>query len=285
MELLLRHGDWDVVDPASASWRYLSFRVERLREGEHVSRETGGEERALVPLGGRCAVESGGERWELGERASVFDGMPWALHLPRDTDYTLTALGDVEVAVSGALADERFEPRLVTPDDVEIEVRGSGNATRQINHIVKPEFPAQRLLVVEVFTPAGNWSSYPPHKHDEDRPPGEVVLEEVYYYRTQSEPPGAFAVQRLYSSQHGTDITETVRDGDIMLVPHGYHTTAAAHGYDLYYLNGLAGDRRSMAAADDPLLAWIRPAWENLEPDPRVPLVRHRAKAPLSRGV
>ena len=272
-DLLLRDGEWDVVDPGSAGWRYLSFRVERLRDGESVARNTGGEEIALVPLGGRCAVDTGGERFELGERASVFDGMPWALYLPRDTPYTVTPLGDVEVAVAGALADERLEPRLVSPDDVQIEVRGSGNATRQINHILKPEFPAQRLLVVEVFTPAGNWSSYPPHKHDVDDPPGEVVLEEVYYYRTQSEPPGAFAVQRLYSPQYGTDMTETVRDGDIMLVPHGYHTTAAAHGYDLYYLNGLAGDRRSMASADDPELAWIRPAWADLEPDPRVPLV------------
>ena len=272
-DLLLRHGEWDAVDPTSASWRYLSFRVERLSDGEQVSRATDGEEVALVPLMGRCAVESGGERWELGGRSSVFDGMPWALYLPRDSDYSVFALGDVEVAVSGAVADERLEPRLVRPDEVEIEVRGSGNATRQINHIIKPEFPAQRLLVVEVFTPAGNWSSYPPHKHDEDHPPGEVVLEEVYYYRTQTEPAGAFAVQRLYSPQHGTDVTETVRDGDIMLVPHGYHTTAAAHGYDLYYLNGLAGDRRSMASADDPALAWIRPAWADLEPDPRVPMV------------
>jgi 5-deoxy-glucuronate isomerase len=226
-----------------------------------------------VLLSGSCAVESGDERWELGGRASVFDGMPSALYLPRESDYTVVAMGDVEVAVCGALADERFEPRLVRPDEVEIEVRGSGNATRQINHIIKPEFPAQRLLVVEVFTPAGNWSSYPPHKHDEDHPPGEVVLEEVYYYRTQTEPAGAFAVQRLYSPQHGTNVTETVRDGDIMLVPHGYHTTAAAHGYDLYYLNGLAGDRRSMASADDPALAWIRPAWADLEPDSRVPMV------------
>jgi 5-deoxy-glucuronate isomerase len=272
-DLLLRHGEWDAVDPTSASWRYLSFRVERLSDGEQVSRATDGEEVALVPLMGRCAVESGGERWELGGRSSVFDGMPWALYLPRDSDYSVFALGDVEVAVSGAVADERLEPRLVRPDEVEIEVRGSGNATRQINHIIKPEFPAQRLLVVEVFTPAGNWSSYPPHKHDEDHPPGEVVLEEVYYYQTQTEPAGAFAVQRLYSPQHGTDVTETVRDGDIMLVPHGYHTTAAAHGYDLYYLNGLAGDRRSMASADDPALAWIRPAWADLEPDPRVPMV------------
>jgi 5-deoxy-glucuronate isomerase len=272
-ELLLSNGDWDRVDPESASWRYLSFEVARLRGEDHITRRTGSEEIALVPLRGMCAVDSDGLHWELGGRASVFDGMPWALYLPRDTDYMLSGLGDVEVAVVGAVAEERLEARLVSPEEVEIEVRGSGNATRQINHIIKPEFPAQRLLVVEVFTPAGNWSSYPPHKHDEDRPPDEVVLEEVYYYRTQSEPTGAFAVQRLYSPQHGTDVTATVRDGDIMLVPYGYHTTCAAHGYDLYYLNGLAGDRRSMAAADDPELAWIRAAWQDLEPDPRVPLV------------
>jgi 5-deoxy-glucuronate isomerase len=272
-ELLLRDGQWDLIDPKSASWQYLSFRVERLRSNDHVSRSTGGEEVAFVPLGGTCVVESDGMHWELGGRPSVFDGMPWALYLPRDTEYMLSAAENAEVAIAGAVAETRLEPRLVTPEDVEIEVRGSGNATRQINHIIKPDFPAQRLLVVEVFTPAGNWSSYPPHKHDEDHPPGEVVLEEVYYYRTQAEPAGAFAVQRLYSPQYGTDLTETVRDGDVMLVPHGYHTTAAAHGYDLYYLNALAGDRRSMAAADDPALAWIRPAWEKLEPDPRVPLV------------
>jgi len=241
--MLLRAGEWDAVDPSSASWRFLSFRVDRLRSGDHVSRNTGGEEVALVPLGGACVVQSDGMTWELGDRTSVFDGMPWALYLPRETEYMLSAVGDVEVAVCGALAEERLEPRLVTPNEVEIEVRGSGNATRQINHIIKPEFPAQRLL------------------------------EEVYYYRMQTEPDGAFAVQRLYSPQHGTDLTETVRDGDIILVPHGYHTSAAAHGYDLYYLNALAGDRRSMAAADDPALAWIRPAWEQLEPDPRVPLV------------
>ena len=272
-KLLLRHGEWDDVDPASAGWRYLSFRVERQLDGEAVKRRTEDEEIALVSLGGRFAAESEGERWELGGRATVFDGMPSALYVPRDSEYTLSAIGDAEVAICGARAEERFEPRAVTPDDVEIEVRGSGNATRQINHIIKPEFPAQRLLVVEVFTPAGNWSSYPPHKHDEDRPPEEVVLEEVYYYRMPTEPPGAFAVQRLYSPQHGTDLTETVHDGDIMLIPHGYHTTCAAHGYALYYLNGLAGDRRSMAAADDPALAWVRPAWRELEPDRRVPLV------------
>jgi 5-deoxy-glucuronate isomerase len=260
-ELLLRKG-WDEVTPESAGWELLSFGV----RGGSFADESGEFELALVVLGGRCRVEAEGETWELGGRASVFEGMPWALYLPRDTAYRVE--GGAELAICGARADTRREPVLVRPEDVEVEVRGSGNATRQINHIVKPEFPAERLLVVEVFTPSGNWSSYPPHKHDEDNPPGEVVLEETYYFRTDG-----FAVQRLYSPRHGLDLTETVYDGDLMLVPYGYHTTAAAHGYDLYYLNALAGGRRSMASADDPALHWIRAAWDGLEPDPRVPLV------------
>ena len=261
-EFLLRAGEWTHVTPESAGWRYLHFGV---REGTFSS-DTDGGEIALVPLSGRCRVEAEGERWELGGREDVFAGLPWALYLPRDTAYSVEAEGDV--AICGASCERRREPVLVRPEEVEVEVRGAGNATRQINHILEPEFPAERLLVVEVFTPSGNWSSYPPHKHDENRPPEEVVLEETYYFRTDG-----FAVQRLYSPRHGVDVTETVRGGDLMLVPYGYHTTAAAHGYDLYYLNALAGDRRSMAAADDPDLAWIRGAWAELEPDPRVPLV------------
>jgi len=265
-ELLLREGAWEHVSPETAGWRYLHFGV----RGGVFSAETGDVEIALVPLAGLCRVEAEGERWEFGGREHVFAGMPGALYLPRDTAYRVEA--DGEVAICGARCDTRRDPVLVHPDDVELEVRGAGNATRQINHIVKPEFPAERLLVVEVFTPAGNWSSYPPHKHDEANSPDEVVLEETYYFRTRA--PEAFAVQRLYSPRHGLDVTETVRDGDLMLVPYGYHTTAAAHGYDLYYLNALAGDTRSMASADDPALHWIRSAWAELEPDPRVPLVR-----------
>jgi 5-deoxy-glucuronate isomerase len=261
-EFVLRAGAWDVVTPESARWRYLSFSV---RTGPFEG-STGADEVALVALGGRFRVTADGESWELGGRESVFAGMPWALYLPRDTPYTVE--GIAEVALCGARCERRREPVLVRPQDVEVEVRGAGNATRQINHIIKPKFPAERLLVVEAFTPSGNWSSYPPHKHDEERPPEEVVLEETYYYRT-----GGFAVQRLYSPRHGLDLTCTVGDGDLMLVPYGYHTVAAAHGYDLYYLNALAGDRRSMAASDDPALHWTRAAWAELEPDPRVPLV------------
>ncbi len=267
-KLLLRADEWTAVTPESAGWRYLSFRV--ASEGFDAS--TGDEEIALVPLSGRCRVEADGQTWEIGDRESVFDGLPWALYLPRDTAYRVEPLGPLELAICGARCERRREPVLVRPDDVEIEVRGAGNATRQINHILKPEFPAERLLVVEVFTPAGNWSSYPPHKHDEDHPPGEVVLEEVYYYRMQM--PEAFGLQRLYSPQHAVDLTETVRDGDLLLVPYGYHPFVAAHGYDAYYLNALAGDRRSMAASDDPDLGWVRDTWEQMSPDPRVPVVR-----------
>ena len=271
-ELLLKAGEWESVTPESARWRYLSFGVWSASEGTVEELATHDNEVALVPLGGRCRIEAHGERWEVGERASVFAGMPWALYLPPATTYRVEALTDLELAVCGARCERPFLPALVRPEDVEIEVRGGGNATRQINHILKPEFPAHRLLVVEVFTPAGNWSSYPPHKHDEDRPPGEVVLEETYYYRTER--PEAFAVQRLYSPSRDVDVTVTVGDGDLMLVPWGYHTTCAAHGYDLYYLNALAGDRRSMAASDDPALAWVRSSWEAMEKDPRVPIVR-----------
>jgi 5-deoxy-glucuronate isomerase len=269
-EFLLRAGQWQEVRPEEAGWRYLSFRVETLPAGAGREFETGEEEVALVPLAGRAHVATEGATWELGDRPNVFDGPPWTLYLPRGTPYLLTAVTDLELAVCGARCNDRREPILVTPDQVEIEVRGASNATRQINHLLKPEFPAERLLVVEVLTPAGNWSSYPPHKHDEDRFPDEVALEETYYFRTAS--PQAFAVQRLYSPPHDLDLTATVRDGDLLLVPFGYHATCAAHCYDLYYLNALAGNRRSMAASDDPDHAWIRQAWSDMPHDPRVPV-------------
>jgi len=269
VSLLLRAGTWDAVTPAEGGWSNLSFRV--LRVDGRASLETADEEVVIVPLGGDAIVRADGVDAEVGGRENVFAGLPRSLYLPRETGAEIE--GRAELALCGARAERRREVRPIPPGEVEIEVRGSGNATRQISHIVKPEFPAERILVVEVYTPAGNWSSYPPHKHDEERGEEEAVLEETYYFRTRPGRAGAFAVQRLYSARHGLDLTETVRDGDLLLVPYGYHTTAAAHGYDLYYLNALAGDRRTMQAADDPDLAWIRPAWRELEPDPRVPVV------------
>jgi 5-deoxy-glucuronate isomerase len=269
MSLLLRSGEWDEVTPAAGGWRYLSFRT--VRVDGLMSLDTGDNEIVVVPLGGAAIVHADGVEAEVGGREDVFAGLPRSVYLPRETRAELE--GVAELALCGARVERRRDVRPIPPEEVEIEVRGSGNATRQISHIVKPEFPAGRVLVVEVYTPAGNWSSYPPHKHDEDRGAEEAVLEETYYFRTRAEQAGAFAVQRLYSPRHGLDLTETVRDRDLLLVPYGYHTTAAAHGYDLYYLNALAGDRRTMQAADDPDLAWVRSAWQQLQPDPRIPMV------------
>jgi 5-deoxy-glucuronate isomerase len=267
-ELFNRAGTWSRITPAEAGWRYLTFGVERLAGADR--RETGGEEVAIVLLEGSCSVEVDGQRFELGPRAGVFESLPWTLYLPRDTVYRLE--GEAELATQSAPVERRREPVLQQPGEVDVEIRGAGNATRQINNMIQPGFPAERLLVVEVLTPGGSWSSYPPHKHDEDRPPEEVVLEEVYYYRAPA--PEAFAVQRLYSPPRGVDLTLTVRDGDLLLVPYGYHPFTAAPGYDFYYLNALAGDHHSMAASDDPRLAWVRESWVEMDKDPRVPLVR-----------
>ena len=151
------------------------------------------------------------------------------------------------------------QPALIQPSDVRVEIRGGANATRQINHIITPEFPSQRLLIVEVYTPSGNWSSYPPHKHDVHNPPGEVDLEELYYYRIDR--PEGYAIQRVYTRDRQLDETLTVRDGDLVLIPEGYHPVVAAHGYNVYYLNLLAGSAHSMAASDDPDYGWVRDTW------------------------
>jgi 5-deoxy-glucuronate isomerase len=174
------------------------------------------------------------------------------------------------MACSFCRAEERFPARVIQPDDVEVEIRGGGNATRQINHIMKPDFPAHRLLLVEVYTPGGNWSSYPPHKHDVHQPPSEVDLEEIYYYKVDR--PEGYAIQRVYTKDRRLDATLTVRDGELVLIPEGYHPVVAAHGYRVYYLNALAGSARSMAASDDPDYAWVRQSW--IDKDPRVPVVR-----------
>lgn len=250
---------------------YLSFATRKLEAGQTYSGETGATELAIVVLGGVCSVESTHGAWRsFGGRATVFDGLPFTLYLPIHTRFTVTADSACDLAFCYCKAEEQHPARLVTPDEVSIEIRGGGNATRQIHDMIPPAFPAHRLIVVEVFTPAGNWSSYPPHKHDVHNPPGEVDLEEIYYYRIQR--PEGFAVQKLYTPDRRIDETLTVRDGELVLVPEGYHPVVAAHGYNVYYLNALAGSARSLAASDDPELAWVRGAWT--EKDPRLPMIR-----------
>jgi len=178
----------------------------------------------------------------------------------------VTADAPTELGDGRAPTRKRLQPRVIRPEDCGFEIRGGGNATRQIVDIIAPAGAADRLMICEVFTPAGNWSSYPPHKHDVDRPPGEVKLEEIYYYRFADR--DGFGFQRLYDTRH--DQTLTVTHGDVVLIRSGYHPFVTAHGYNAYYLNVLAGTRRSMAASDDPRYAQFR-QWP--APDPRLPIV------------
>lgn len=255
---------------AAFSYEYLSFQVKQLAQGANFAGETGANELAIVVLGGRCSVNSSAGAWRgFGGRANVFSGRPYALYLPISTQFEISAESDSDLAFCYARAEQAYPARLVTPEDVEVEIRGGGNATRQINHILKPDFPADRLMVVEVYTPSGNWSSYPPHKHDVHQPPGEVDLEEIYYYRIDQ--PAGYAIQKVYTKDCRIDATLTVHDGQLVLVPEGYHPVVAAHGYNVYYLNALAGSARSMAASDDPDYAWVRATWR--DKDPRLPLV------------
>jgi 5-deoxy-glucuronate isomerase len=268
MRLLVRPGTGPQAE--TYGFDFLSFVNRKLTPGERLKGDTADRELGLVLLGGKCSVLSSRGEWKsIGRRPNVFAGMPYALYLPVLTDYTITAETECDLAFCFCRAEEEHPPALITPEDIEVEIRGAGNATRQINKIIRPEFAAHRLLVVEVYTPSGNWSSYPPHKHDVHNPPGEVDLEEIYYYRIDR--PEGYAVQKVYTPDRRLDETITVRDGEMVLVPEGYHPVVAAHGYNVYYLNALAGSARSMAASDDPDFVWVRDTWRDR--DPRLPLV------------
>jgi 5-deoxy-glucuronate isomerase len=266
------------VSRAKAGWRYVSFAVRQIVPDDSWAGATGENECCLVLLRGKCRVEfaASGSRQRadavvLGPRRDVFSGYPHAAYLPPRTRFRVIAHELAELADARAPARKRFEARLIRPEDCGFEIRGGGNATRQIVDILPPAAAADRLLICEVFTPAGNWSSYPPHKHDVDRPPAEVKLEEIYYYRFQDR--DAFGIQRLYDKR--SDRTLTVTHGDVVLIRSGYHPFVTAHGYNAYYLNVLAGTRRSMAASDDPRYAAFR-KWPAR--DPRLPVVTPPAR-------
>jgi 5-deoxy-glucuronate isomerase len=251
-----------------ANWEWMSFFVRRLLRGDVYQTQTEHEESAFVLLGGTCLADWGKGEQPLGQRKNVFDGFPYALYLPAGNKVKFTAKTICEIAECRVPSDVRLEPKLVTPQDVASSLRGGGNVSRQIVDIMPPAFPADRLIVVEVYTPGGNWSSYPPHKHDVHNPPQEVDLDEIYYYRMKQ--PEAFAFQHLYSGETGR--TVRTKDGDVVLVRSGYHPVVAGPGYDVYYLNFLAGTSRTMAITEDPQHVWIRSTWK--ETDPRLPLVR-----------
>lgn len=264
---------WESITPGDAGWTYVSFAVHTIPAGDSLLLPVDGQERALVPLSGTAEVTAEDRSWNLGGRQTVFDGLGYCLYLPLDTEATVTAATDLEIAIAAAPASTRHAPVLVTPDDTDLELRGGGNASRQVNSLMLPDFPADRLHVIEVWTPGGNWSSYPPHKHEHDRD-GEAELEETYYYRLRDQQDG-WAVQRVYSPERDFDLVKTVRDGDLLLIPWGYHTTVAAHGHDLYYLNVLAGPapKRTLQAFQDPCLKPTQDAWPDAGLDARLPLI------------
>ena len=287
-DLLIHPGnssDPDVmveVTPQLAGWDYISFQLRRLPANHSRTFATGEREIAIVVLSGRLGIESNRGSWShIGERDSVFTGLPYAMYLPRHTSFAVNAESDCEYAVAQAPTDQDHQPQLVTPGDVEIEIRGGDNATRQINSIIPPGFPCHRLVIVEVYTPGGNWSSYPPHKHDihkTDRT-GKILeadLEEIYFYKLDH--PQGFAFQRIYTAPESPlhragfpiDAVLLARNNDVVLVPEGYHPVSSPPGYTTYYLNVLAGSAQSLANSEDPDHAWVKQHYKSR--DPRVPL-------------
>jgi 5-deoxy-glucuronate isomerase len=283
-ELLLRPRDGVTVaaEPERAGWRYLSFQALALADGEEIALVHPDREAVVVTIsGGGVHIEFDGRpRIDLRGRSSVFRGMPWTAYIPPDARARIigrpwqqggrSVIAYAQAPASGRTTASR-EPVLIAPEDVEIEIRGAGRATRQVNNIVMPWFPADRLLCCEVFTPAANWSGWPPHKHDVDDLPREAVLEETYYFQIAR--PEGWGIAQIYFRDGRPGATWAVRSGDAMLVTEGYHPFGAVEGFDGYYLNFLAGDRRTMQASDDPDIAWVRETWPSTPKDPRIPIV------------
>jgi 5-deoxy-glucuronate isomerase len=270
------------VTPRSARWEFIGFAVRRLAAGDRWDHSTGDHEAGLVLLSGQCRVSWNGRTQGdavIGPRESVFTSYPHAVYLPPDVSFTIRADAVSEIADCRVPSSAEHPARVIRPHDCGFEIRGGGNATRQIIDIMPPAFPADRLLICEVLTPSGNWSSYPPHKHDRDNPPAEVDLEETYYFRFRD--PNAYGFQRIYTADGSTDETLKVQDGDVALIREGYHPFVTAFGYDAYYLNVLAGTRRSMAASDDPRYAVFRRNWP--DPDPRLPLIARPSPTSVGR--
>ncbi len=248
------------ITPETAGWKYVSFSVYHLTRGQTLSGAADGRETALVVLYGTGRAQLNGQLLgQIGERLSVFEEKPpYTLYLSEDASYQVECTSDgMEIALASAPTTHRHLPaRMICPEDVSVERRGEGSTQRRVQHILDTDQDAERLIVVEVITPAGNWSSFPPHKHDTENPPYEAYLEETYYHHISS--PDGFAFQRVYNDQ---DINETVavHDGDLVLVPKGYHVVSAAPGCDLYYLNIMAGPHRVWNYQVDPAFHRLLP--------------------------
>ena len=257
------------VTPEEAGWDTLGFSVRRLAKGEVWHESTGNHEAAIVVLGGTMSLDWGEGLQSIGKRHDVFSGYPYCAYLPCGTSFEMRAESVVEFAEGCVRSQLKAKPHLFAPEDLGCEIRGGGDTTRQIVRIIRPEYQADKLMMNEVYTPGGNWSSYPPHKHDTHNPPNEFDLDEIYYFRIDH--PDGYALLRQYNDAGTRDVTVAVHDGDLALLREGYHLVAAPPGYRVYYLAVLAGSARAMAARTDPRYAHLGKAWPL--PDPRVPLV------------
>jgi 5-deoxy-glucuronate isomerase len=263
-ELLIRpaaepqaDGTFLSVTPASAGWAHVGFEALRLPDGAVASRDTAGREVCVVVVSGSVHVRSSHGDWrDLGGRPDPWSGRPDAAYLPAATTFEVQAAGgEAEVGLCFAPAPRGgAAPRVLPGDEIDVETRGHGALERTIHPILMSDRDAESLLVCEVLTPAGHWSSYPPHKHDRDDPPAETLLEETYYHRVA--PARGFGLQRVYTDDRALDETLAFGDRDCVLVPRGYHTVSAPPGYEVYYLNVMAGPVRSWAVANDPDHEW-----------------------------
>jgi 5-deoxy-glucuronate isomerase len=276
-----------VVTPESAGWGYSSLRVLELEPGRAATFQTGDDEMIVLPLSGSCVVECSGSDesgadysvvFVLAGRTGVFSRVTDFAYVPRDARVTVSSDTGGRFALPAARCERRLAARYGPAEGVSVELRGAGQASRQVNNFCMPgTFEADKLIAVEVLTPAANWSSFPPHKHDEERD-GESVLEEIYYFEVGAGPAGpGVAYQRVYSSgaDREIDVCTEVRSGDTVLIPHGWHgPSMAVPGYDLYYLNVMAGPgtERAWRICDDPNHAWVRDTWADQAVDPRLPL-------------
>jgi 5-deoxy-glucuronate isomerase len=260
------------ITPESAGWTYTGLQIVTL--GDAVTVATGEDEWAILPLAGSGQIEAEGGKLALEGRESVFSGVSDFAYIPKDSEFRLSGSG--RFALAHAPARRRLEVAYGAAEDVPVEIRGAGNCTRQLNNFLGPgEFPADRLVCVEVLTPEGNWSSYPPHKHDQASDT-EAELEEIYYFEVKGE--NGYGIHRTYTADRDIDETVIVETGDAFLVPRGYHGPCiAAPGHDLYYLNVLAGPGApSLAFSDDPAHHWLREAWADMDTDPRLPMTPQR---------
>lgn len=277
---LLRHpqpsGTYQKIGAADAGWTHLNMEARLMCKGEVWEGNTGENEYGFILLSGNYSVKTSKGNWQtVNGRKSVFEGIAHTLYLPRHTSFAFTAQSEVlDLAAGWCKAQDDFPARFKTPAEAAIEIRGGDNATRQINSLIEPGFGASRLVAVEVYTPAGNWSSYPAHKHDEriidaDGKLLEANLEEFYFFKMQGS--GAFAIQQVYTADRSLDEVIKVHNNDVVLVPKGFHPVVAGHGFNCYYLNFLSGSDQSLANTPDPDHVWMFDSWSGK--DPRIPMV------------